>query len=146
MRSLKKNQEKIWYALYEKKVPIYAKDSDGNNIIDPYTGKFVETGDYEDEYSNPVPIEVSLSSGKGEAESQPFGVSIEYDRVISTTDLSLPIAETTLIWKETEPEFYADGKINKYSADYRVAAAPIKSLNSMLIAIKRNEKTVVLNG
>ena len=67
-------------------------------------------------------------------------MSVEYDRILCTTDIDIPITETTLIWKETDPKFNDDGTVDGKSADYQVSAMPIKSLNSMLIPIKRLKK------
>lgn len=146
MRSLKRNKQTIWYANYAGRTPVYELDADGQPLIDPQTGEKIETGDYIDGYEKPVKIEVNVSAGQGEAEADVFGVSINYDRVICTTDMSLPITESTLIWKETKPTYNADGSVNKESADYRVAATPAKSLNSMLVAISKNRKGGVTSG
>lgn len=141
MRHLKKNEQKIWYALYDERIPVYAVDDDGNLIFDRETNKYVETGRYTNGYENPVEIKINVSPGRADGEAEVFGVSVDYDRTLCSTDLTLPITETTLIWKETEPEYKADGTVDPKSADYKVASIPIVSLNSLLIPIKRLGKS-----
>lgn len=140
MRSLQKNKQEMYYALYDKRVPTYKRTKDGELVIDEKTGKPIETGKSIDTYKEPVLFYANISAGKSIAEAEPFGVSVDYDRVISTTDLDLPITETSLIWKEVKPVFKEDGSLDPLSADYRVAARPAKSLNQLLIAIRKNEK------
>jgi len=124
MKNLKRNERKMYYALYSDKIDIL--DKDGN-----------ETGDSKSGYSAPVLFYANLSAGKSDSEQSPFGVSVQHDRVISTCNMNLPIDETSLVWVKNTPTFNADGSVNPASADYEVVAAPLDSLNGMLIAIKR---------
>ena len=128
VRSLKKNQRSMHYALYSAKVPIV--DENGNEEFEYTTG-----------YAKPVEFKANLSAGKSDAESSPFGTDVSYDRIISTTDIKLPIDENSIIWVKNKPLFNDDGTVDGDSADYEVAAPPLDSLNSLLIAIKRREKT-----
>ena len=123
MRNLKKNERKMYYATYKGKQPIL--DSAGD-----------ETGDFSIVYSPPVQFEASLSSGNGSAQREVFGIGIDFTRSISTTDTSLPITETSLVWHETEPGLLEDGSADPDTADYEVAAPPAVGLNTMVIALK----------
>ena len=128
VRSLEKNKRPMYYALYSDKVPIV--DENGNEEFEYTTG-----------YAKPVEFKANLSAGKSDAESSPFGTEVSYDRIISTTDMSLPIDENSIIWVKNKPLFKEDGTVDGDSADYEVAAPPLDSLNSLLIAVKRREKT-----
>lgn len=141
MRHLKKNEQKIWYALYDERIPVYAKDDEGNVLIDLETGLMLETGRYTNGYEYPVETKINVSPGRADGENEVFGKSVDYDRTLCTTNKALPIESTTLIWLETEPKYKDDGTVDGDSADYQVAATPIISLNSLLIPIKRLEKT-----
>lgn len=130
MRGLKKNQRKMYYALYKNDIPIL--DENGFEELETKSG-----------YDTPVLFYASLSTGQSDAEESPFGKNVTYDRVISTCDTSLPIDENTLIWVKNKPVFNADGTVNGDSADYEVAALPLDGLNSLRIAIKKLTKSVV---
>lgn len=129
MRSLKKNQRKMYFALFDSAIPIF--DENGNEELETRAG-----------YKEPVLFHASLSTGQSDAEESPFGKNVSYDRVISTTDVTLPIDENSLIWVKNEPIFNADGTVNGDSADYEVTAPPLDGLNSLRIAIKKRSKTV----
>lgn len=124
MRDCKKNQRKMYYALYKDKIPIL--DSDGNPTFEYKTG-----------YEEPVEFSACLSTGQSNAEESPFGVNVSYDRIISTSNTLLPINENTVIWVNNEPTYNDDLTVNSDSADYKVAALPLDGLNSLRIAIKK---------
>lgn len=127
MRDLKKNQRQLWYALYQDKIPIVDENVD-------------ETGDYTAGYSPPVSFYANLSPGKGTAQAAVFGTDIDFTRSISTTDMDLPITETSLVWYETEPVLLDDGTADPASADYEVSAPPADGLNELVIALKARAK------
>ena len=127
MRNLKKNQRKMYYALFDKMVQQVDENGD-------------DTGDPVAHYSAPVMFEASLSSGKGSAQKEVFGADVDFTRSISTTNLGLPITETSLVWYETEPALLPDGSANPDSADYEVAAPPADGLNVLVIALKSRAK------
>lgn len=127
MRQLKKNQRKMYYALFDKMVPQIDENGD-------------ETGDPIAHYTAPVMFEASISSGKGSAQKEVFGVDVDFTRSISTTNLRLPITETSLVWYETKPVLLPDGSADPDSADYEVAAPPADGLNVLVIALKSRVK------
>lgn len=140
MRSLMKNQQKLYYATYYGQITEYYRDSDGNIIYDEIDGEQIPKIKCERAgYNNPVPFDINVSAGKGTAQEEVFGVSLDYTKTISTSDMDLPISETSLIWFETEPNYNADGTVNESSADYSVVGIA-KSLNNVVYALKKRAK------
>ena len=133
MRSLKKNQRAMRYALFDKEIPIL--NDRGEEELETRAG-----------YKNPVLFRANLSAGQSNAEESPFGKDVSYDRIISTCDMDLPIDENSIIWVKNKPTYNVDGTVNGDSADYEVAAPPLDGLNSLLIAIKKRSKSVVDNS
>lgn len=117
MRTLVKNQKQLWYCLYDKKAIIL--DGDGN-----------ETSDYVITYHAPVSFYANISAAKGNADLEVFGISLQYTKAIMTCDMSLPVAETSLIF-ETLPT----GTISAKNADYTVIQVA-RSINSITYAVK----------
>jgi hypothetical protein len=129
MRTLEINKQTIFYALYLGKVPVL--DSDG-----------YETGDFKNGYANPVSIKIRVSPNKGESNSQAFGLSLDYDRTMTTTD-KLPITEFSIIWIDSSPLLEADGSLSLNELDepitpheYTVVRVA-KDLNVAQYAIKK---------
>ena len=129
MRNLKKNQRKMYYALYDSKIPIL--DESG-----------YETFEYTSGYELPVEFHAYVSTGQSSADYTPFGANVTYDRIISTVDASLPIDEYSIIWLDNELVYNSDETINGDSADYEVVAKPLDGLNSLIIGIRLRSKTV----
>lgn len=127
MKASKKNLRKLYYALYVESEETY--DEDGNPTFEDSNG-----------YSEPVMIYANVSAGKSNATDEPFGVEVQYDRVILLYDMDCPIDEHSLIWFKNEPQFLDDGKVDPDSADYEVASAPMDSLNVIRIAIRHRVK------
>lgn len=129
MNGLKRNKKALYYRLYSDHIPVYETDLDGNIITDPMTGDPLLTGDYTVGYSEPVMFRANVSAAKNEAQTEPFGVNTDYDKVICSCDLSLPINELSQLYVDRKPE---DGK----GPDYKVVKVA-RSLNSVLYAIKQ---------
>lgn len=127
MRDLKKNQRTMYYALFDKMVSQVDENGD-------------ETGDPVKHYTAPFEFKASLSSVKGTAQKEVFGTDVNFTRSISTTNLRLPITETSLVWYETKPVLLPDGSADPDSADYEVAAPPADGLNVLVIALKARAK------
>lgn len=140
MRSLKKNQQKLWYSTYADQITIYKRDENGEIIYDEIDGeRLLRIIAERAGYNNPVSFYANISAAKGTSDSEVFGVSLDYTKTISTTDLTLPITETSLIWYETEPRYNADGTVDSNSADYSVVAIA-RSLNNVVYALKKRAK------
>ena len=137
MRSLKKNQQKLWYSTYADQITIYERDENGEIVYDEIDGeKYPRIIAERAGYNKPVFFDANVSAGKGTAQEDVFGKDIDFTRTISTTDLTLPIDELSLVWIESEPKYMEDGTIDPNSADYKVAAKPARSLNQLMIALK----------
>lgn len=112
MRDSEKNKSKIYYALRNVK-----KDKD-------------EWGNTKDvtAYGEPTELKISVSGDKGEASAEAFGADIQYERQMSTHDMSCPIDEYSHLW--------LDGRSIEETHNYEVAAVS-KSLNCIRYAIRR---------
>ena len=113
MQSLALNKQKIYYALFTGMTD--AVDSQGYK-----TGEKVKT------YADPVELKINISPSRGTADTEQFGINLDYDRTMVTADMHCPIAEDTIVWfgvPATEPHNY-------------VVKAVARSLNSIVYAIK----------
>lgn len=138
MRGLKRNQKTLYYQLYSEHIPVYETDLDGNIIYDPVTGEPLLTGDYKVGYADPVEFKANVSPARSEAQTEPFGVYTDYDKVICSCDLILPIDELSQVFVDRKPE---EGK----GADYKVVKVA-RSINSVLFAIKQLPNGGTENG
>ena len=137
MRSLKKNKQKLYYATYSDEIPVYETDEDGKIKYTEVDGELVPIpiGTMAG-YNKPVIFYANISAGKGDVQADVFGSSVDYSRTISTCDMDCPITKLTRLWIGCEPQYNEDGSVNGDSANYEVAAPPVKSLNGIVIAIK----------
>lgn len=137
MRSLRKNKQPL-YATYSEEIKVYQCDENGDIVYIEVDGEQipVEIGSAPG-YNAPVLFYANISSGRGDAQADVFGSSVDYTRTISTTDMTCPIDELSLIWINNRVEYNTDGTVNPDSADYKVAAYPAKSLYNIVIAIKK---------
>ena len=122
MRTLARNQIRIFYATFRAKSPI--KDEYGNL-----------SGEYDIVYNNPVEIKANVSAARGESTTRQFGEDEGYDRVIVMDDPRIPISVSSVLWIDTRPEIKPDGSTDT-PYDYIVKqVAP--SLNSVSIAVSK---------
>lgn len=141
MRSLKRNQQPLYYATYNKEIKIYQHDDAGNILYTEIDGEKipVELGTRAG-YNEPVLFYANIAMSGGRAEVKEYGFDIgSYEAVLVTTDKSLPITETSRIWYTTEPQMNADGTVNGDSADYSVLAVK-QSLNCVKYLLKNIQK------
>lgn len=137
MRDLRKNMQGLHYSLYSEQITFYERDKNGEIIYDEIDGeKYPRIIAERAGYSKPVFFNANVSAGKGTAQEEVFGKDIDFNRTISTTDLTLPIDELSIVWIESEPIYFDDGTVDPDSADYKVAAKPARSLNQLMIALK----------
>ena len=115
MRTLERNKQTIYYALYEGKEPL--TDEYGN-----------PTGEYEVLYSEPVLLKINVSAARGEYSTRQFGETENYDKALVTDDINIPITETSLLW--------IDDTDTSKPHDYIVKKVA-KSLNSVAIAVSK---------
>ena len=112
MRDLKRNQQTIWYSLLDTDIE---SDEWGNTVNVKKHG-------------SPKEMRITVSANKGEVAAQSFGADLQYDKEMSTHDMSCPIDEYTHLW--------LDGRNITDTHNYEVAAVS-KSLNCIRYAIKR---------
>ncbi len=112
MRDLKRNQQTIWYSLLDQS----SEADEWGNTVDIK------------EHGVPVEMSISVSANKGEASAQAFGADLNYDREMSTHDMSCPIDEHTHLW--------LDGRNTTDTHNYEVVSVS-KSLNCIRYAIRR---------
>lgn len=112
MRDLKRNQQTVWYSL----LSVGTGEDEWGNTEDIKT------------YGEPTPINICVSANKGEVSQQAFGTDLDYDREMTTHDMSCPIDEYTHLW--------IDGKDTTETHNYIVKAVS-KSLNCIRYAIKK---------
>lgn len=127
MRTQRRNQQKMYYALYDKAIPIYATDENGNIIYDQYTTEDGEVITYPVEiervsgYDKPVEFYGNIAMSGGEAEAVEYGLNLaDYSAILVLAKGSIPIDETSLIWHTSEPKTDDNGNAIETSADYRV--------------------------
>ena len=114
MRDLIRNQVEFWYSVYLDKEPVLKNG--------------FETGQYREVYSEPIRARARISSAKGETDSEIFGTSVKYDRVISSVR-DFPINEFSRLWIDVAPSTGA-------KPDYAVKRVA-KGLDQNLWAIER---------
>lgn len=136
MRSLRKNQQSLYFSTYTGQQIIYERDENGEIVYVDAEKTIPKIIAERAGYNKPVSFCANISAGKGTAQEEVFGKDIDFTRTISTTDLTLPIDELSLVWIETEPKYSEDGTVDSNSADYKVAAKPARSLNQFMIALK----------
>lgn len=113
MRDVQRNKSTIYYALR----------TGSEEVVDEYgnvTGEFVE------QYSDPVALKINIGVPKGTIELERFGLNGQYTRVLATTDTACPIVEDTILWVgigTDEPYNYVVKKV-------------IPSINQLLIGIQ----------
>lgn len=141
MRSLKKNQQPLHYVTYSEEIKVYKRDEDGNIEYVEIDGEQcpIELGTVAG-YNEPVLFYANIAMSGGEAEAREYGMNIsDYEAVIVTTQMDLPLTETSIIWWDSEPQYNSDGTVNGDLADYRVISVR-RSKNSMKYLLKKLPK------
>ena len=115
MRSLLRNQQRIFYKKLEGE----------EELVDQYGNS---TGTYVPVYGELRSALLCVSPNKGNTEGEQFGTLLDYDRTMTTSDATLDIEETSVLW--------VDGADTNGPWNYRVTKrAPWK--NSIQFAIKQ---------
>lgn len=122
MRCLKRNEQTLYYALYLGKT----------ELIDEYGNA---TGQFEKTFSEPIRCRMNVSSARGVAELEQFGVDTKYTKTLVTDDMSCPIDENTVLWIDRTPTTQIDGDTVVNPHNYIVSQVA-RSLNSITFAVK----------
>lgn len=126
MRTLNRNKQKMYYALYLGKEPEYELDADGNKILLYVDSEgiehYKETGGQIDSYTAPIEFEGSISFGGGDSRDTEYGFDISsYSAILVVDKELLPLTETSVIWYENEPTtVYSGGGADGKLADYKI--------------------------
>lgn len=120
MRCMVRNKTTFYYASY----------IDETEIIDEYGNR---TGEFSLTYGNPMRVSGNVSAAQGEMQSQQFGESESYDKVIVLDDRNAPIDEHSILWVDTLPHLNEDGSTDT-PHDYIVRRVA-RSINGVSIAI-----------
>lgn len=153
MRTLRKNSQRMYYALQIGEVPIPARDNDGNIIYQSYTDsdgneiffldengnkKPYETGETQIIYGTPQEFDANIAESGGEAEAQTFGLSVaDYEAVALYEKGVYPIVEGSLIWTKSEVGYKDTNNeiVDGNTADYSVIKVS-ESLNFVKYVLK----------
>ena len=127
MRTLKRNQQKLYYAELVGSEDIYALDDQGNKIVayvdytkDPPVEYYEKLGTTESTYSAPIPIEANIMQSNGDMVEREYGLSEgSYEAILVTEKGKYPITNTCLIWR-SEPQTDESGHALPESADYTI--------------------------
>lgn len=127
MRTLRKNTQRMYYALQIGEVPIYARDNDGNIIYQSYTDSDgneifylddngnkipMDTGESMIIYGTPQEFDANIAESGGEAEAQTFGLSVaDYEAVALYEKGACPIVIGALVWRDSEPKCEYDHEV-----------------------------------
>lgn len=117
MRSLNRNKETIYYALYSGSTETI---KDGY-----YTGTIVPN------YATPVAIRASVSAARGTSDIDLFGVNTSYSKTVIVDDVSCPIDEHSRLWIGRKP---TDANGLDVPHNYEVTQVA-KSLNHIAYAV-----------
>lgn len=85
MRNLVRNQQPVFYRLYEGE----------EEIIDEFGNS---TGSYIPKYGELKSAMLCVSPNKGNSEVEQFGSIEDYDRTMTTADAKCPIDENSVLW------------------------------------------------
>lgn len=126
MRTLRKNAQKLMYALQIAEVPEFEfyEDEDGNK----YPVGIIPNGKTEVVYGETVSFLGNIADSGGEAEATMYGLSVsDYSCVMVLTKNTIPVTEGMLIWVDSEPQFKhievdmeVDGKSITLNGDYPI--------------------------
>ena len=119
MRTLQRNKRDVWYCLYQGETE--PTDTDGN-----YTGETAIT------YAAPVKIRANVSPATGQSNLEMFGNLTDYDRVVVTDQIDIPVDENSVLFIDSTPTEDA----GEYGYDYIVRRVA-RSFNSVAIAVRK---------
>lgn len=146
MRTLKKNVQKMYYALQGAKIPVYVTDKAGNIVYDEDENgeRFpMKTGETRTGYSSPVSFKGNISNKLAEAKWVDYGIdnSTNYAQIVVNKG-TLPIKEGSVVWKKTEVGYKDEAKtvVDETTADYVVKGVNDEGLTEDLYLLQKTVK------
>lgn len=115
MRSLKKNQQPVYFKLYLGQEEII--DANGD-----------KTGSFKHVYGELLKEDLCVSPNKGNSEIEMFGSLEDYDRTMTTSNTDCLIDENSILWIDGADTVEAHNYIVKRKAPWK---------NSIAYAVKR---------
>lgn len=120
MRTLNRNKQPLYYALYKGKT----------EYVDEYGNK---TGEYIPQYETPVKVYMNISPARGNIALEQFGINTQYTHILVTDIMDCPISKDTVLWIGKTPD-------NERTIPHNFVVKEIaKSLNSISYAISEVE-------
>ena len=145
MRTSRRLQQKMYYALYGGSDPVYKLDNLGEKIIEHVDELgniyYMETGTQKDWFLMPVEFWASISSKLNEIQARSFGVDQTNIYSILTVEKGkLPITYGTKIWKDTDISYEKDheDRPDASTADYTVKGIMTEFQNYDQYLLMRN--------
>ena len=135
----------MFYSLFVSNAPKYELDEYGNRIIDSFDDFgnpiYLEVGENEDTYSAPVEFWASIDGNVRQTLMQEFGTinSPNYAQIVARTGL-YDFKVGTLIWKDSEIIYKADGTPDESSADYDVIGVLDEQVDNTTFYLHKNVK------
>lgn len=122
MKCMARNKSRVWYSLYIGSEIGY--DEHGNELPSPVLT-----------FGNPVKIMANVSAARGSVQEVQFGLNENYDRVLVTDDVGIPLTEASRLWVDTMPVIKPDGSTDS-PHDYIISKIA-RSLTNVSVAISK---------
>lgn len=141
MRTLRRNQQKLYYSNLIGTAPIYETDEDGNvkYYEDSEGNRYpLDTGETELIYGTPVEFFANIAMSGGEAEAVEYGLSVaDYQAVAVTSRNAAPLKEGSLIWHTSPVEYeYGGSEIEVEVNGETVKTTAPKAVSSDYMVLK----------
>ena len=139
MRSLLRNQQPVFFRLYEGE----------EEIVDQYGNA---TGTRVPVYGDLMSAMLCVSPNKGKAESEQFGTLLSYDRTMTTADTRVKIDENAVLWVDNAdtsgPWNYVVTKRApwKNSVQFAISKVTVSAYNEYQAALHSLMESKTANG
>ena len=139
MRSLLRNQQPVFFRLYEGE----------EEIVDQYGNA---TGTRVPVYGDLMSAMLCVSPNKGKAESEQFGTLLSYDRTMTTADTRVKIDENAVLWVDNAdtsgPWNYVVTKRApwKNSIQFAISKVAVSAYNEYQAALRSLMESRTANG
>lgn len=90
MQCLARNRQTVYYAMRTGET----ENVDKNGLI---------TGERTVTYTDPKPMQISVSAARGETGLEQFGTNVNYTHTLVTSDLHCPLNENSVLWIGRKP-------------------------------------------